>query len=244
MKRFKILDLFCGGGGASAGYFRAGFDVVGIDISPQPEYPFRFLHRNALLCDYEFLSSFDAIHASPPCQAYSTAGNAARANGKQYPDLFHQTKAMLIASGLPYIIENVLGSPAKGVRLMGHMFGLGVIRERIFESNIPLTVPFSRSFEGSIDAGDFVTVAGNSKRAKEWNNAMGINWITDKDQLKESIPPDYTEFLGRQLIDHLKNEELPKDENRSKHEAMVFHEFRQTHKQPAFNENYGPHLFP
>lgn len=205
--RKRLLDLFCGGGGAAAGYFRAGFDVVGVDIVSQPDYPFRFLRRNATLCDYEFLWKFDAVHASPPCQGFSRGSAAARAAGKEYDDFYHVTKAMLEASGLPYVIENVVGSPLHGVRLMGHMFGLGVIRERIFESNIPISVELSRSYNGSVKSGEFVTVAGNAKNANLWGDAMGINWIRDRNQLKESIPPDFTEFIGRQLYDYLEKHE-------------------------------------
>lgn len=222
--RYRLLDLFCGGGGASAGYFRAGFDVIGVDVNQQPEYPFRLLRRDAILSDYEFLDKFDVVHASPPCQGYSRGSIAARAAGRVYDDFYPAVKAMLVASGKPYVIENVVGSPLKGVRLMGHMFGLGVVRERIFESNVPISVPFQRSYSGSIESGEYVTVAGNRKDSVRWKDAMGINWIRDLDQLKEAIPPDYTEFIGRQLIYYLELKNQAKDDKPAKDEKRLQHE--------------------
>lgn len=201
-RRPRLLDLFCGAGGAGAGYFRAGFDVVGVDIQPQPNYPFRALQRDALGMTYEELLSFDVIHASPPCQAYSNASLAARRAGRDYPDLYHATLRMLVASGLPYIIENVPGSPVKGVRLWGDMFGLGVLRPRIFESNLSLTVPPRQRTGGSVKTGEYVTVAGNGKDTSRWADAMGMNWA-QPDEIKEAIPPAYTEYLGYQMIEYL-----------------------------------------
>jgi len=236
MSRYTILDLFCGGGGAGAGYFRAGFNIIGIDHKPQPDYPFKIWVRDAIHCTYDLLDRFDAIHASPPCQAYSRASNAPKAAGKEYIELYHQTKAMLIASGKPYIIENVVGSPAKGVRLMGTMFGLGVIRERVFESNVSLDVHLSRAYSGSVASGEYVTVAGNSKDAKRWRDAMGINWIKDNAQLKEAIPPDYTEFLGRQLMAYLINDDRQKDEKQPNHECRGLPENLALNEFPGMNE--------
>jgi len=237
MQRYKLLDLFCGGGGAGAGYFRAGFDVVGIDIAQQPDYPFRFLRRDALNCDYAFLWQFDAIHASPPCQQYSRGSVVARKNGKVYPDLYRATKAMLEASGLPYVIENVVGSPARGVRLMGHMFGLGVIRERIFESNMPFVADYTRAYYGSVSGGEYVTVAGNSKGASSWGDAMGINWISSRETLKEAIPPAYTEFLGLQLVAHLDeklhNHKHQENDKNREHDKRLQYELRNSHKSAA-----------
>lgn len=191
----RLLDLFCGGGGASVGYYRAGFDVVGVDLNPQPFYPFEFVQANALSLDYDFLQSFDVIHASPPCQQYSCGSALARKRGYQYPDLVHPVRAMLIASGLPYIMENVVGSPVKGIGLCGSMFGLGVRRHRIFESNVKIDIPSKCSCRGK----SWITVAGNSYPKNEGAHAMGINWPMDKDQLTECIPPIYTEYLGEKL---------------------------------------------
>lgn len=195
----RLLDLFCGIGGASVGYWRAGFDVVGVDIVVQPFYPFKFIQKDALSLDYDFLMSFDAIHASPPCQAYCSVASPARKRGKKYPDLFVSVRRMLIAAGLPYIIENVPGSPARGIGLCGSMFGLGVKRHRIFESNIPLHLPDTPcTCSGHI--GEYITVAGSTFAKDEGAAAMGIDWPVDKFQLKEAIPPAYTQFLGRQLL--------------------------------------------
>jgi len=207
MMTLRLLDLFCGAGGASVGYWRAGFDVVGVDIASQPFYPFEFIKAEALSLDYDFLMSFDAIHASPPCQAYSTASALARRRGIRYPDLFNPVRRMLIASGLPYIIENVVGSPARGIGLCGTMFGLGVKRHRIFESNIPLMLP-DVPCSCSDHPGEFITVAGSMFGKAEGAAAMGIDWPIDKFQLKEAIPPAYTEFLGHQLRRNA-NDKLP-----------------------------------
>jgi DNA (cytosine-5)-methyltransferase 1 len=200
--RPRILDLFCGGGGAGVGFFYAGFDVVGVDLNDQPFYPFEFIKADALSLDYEFLMSFDAIHASPPCQQYSTGGALARKRGKQYPDLFRPVHRMLTAAGLPYVIENVVGSPAQGIGLCGSMFGLGVRRHRIFQSNVPLTLP-DTPCTCSDHHGEYITVAGSSFTKNEGALAMGIDWPIDKFQLKEAIPPAYTEHIGKQLIAHL-----------------------------------------
>src|SRR5579863_7270873 len=135
---FKILDLCCCAGGAAVGYARAGFEVVGVDIDPQPHYPFEFWQMDALRLNYAQLLTFDAIHASPPCQGYCTVTSSARRRGVVYPDIYRPIKRMLVASGLPYIIENVPGSPARNaVKLCGTQFGLKVYRHRLFESNFP-----------------------------------------------------------------------------------------------------------
>jgi DNA (cytosine-5)-methyltransferase 1 len=201
-----LLDLFCGGGGASVGYFRAGFDVVGVDKAPQPFYPFQFIQADALSLDYDFLMSFDAIHASPPCQAYSVGSALARKRGKLYPDLFKPVHRMLTAVGLPYIIENVQGSPAQGIGLCGTMFGLGVKRHRLFQSNVSLILP-STPCTCSSHPGEFITVAGSSFSKVEAKAAMGIDWPIDNFQLKEAIPPAYTQFIGAQLLNYI-NEKL------------------------------------
>jgi len=195
----KLLDLFCGAGGASVGYYYAGFDVVGVDQRDQTFYPFEFIKADALSLDYEFLMSFDVIHASPPCQNYSTGSALARMRGKKYPDLFKPVHRMLIAAGVPYVIENVVGSPAKGIGLCGSMFGLGVRRHRIFQSNIPLSLP-DTPCTCSDHHGEYITVAGSSFSKDEGALAMGIDWPIDKFQLKEAIPPAYTEWIGKQLI--------------------------------------------
>lgn len=192
------------------GYRRAGFDVVGVDINPQPNYPFPFQQMDAMLvlqgmADYPHHWDFDAIHASPPCQAYSWS--ARRWTEVERDDLVAPTRDLLRATGLPYVIENVVGAPlVSPIRLCGEMFGLEVIRHRLFESNVPMVEPPHPKHRGTVKDGTYVTVAGHGgdnikgrggRAAKQ--KAMGIDWMTDV-ELNESIPPTYTEWIGRQLI--------------------------------------------
>jgi len=134
----KALDLFCGAGGASMGIFRAGFDVTGVDIAPQPRYPFEFRQGDALAAD---LRGYDFVWASPPCQRYTRAQNAAK-NAHAHPDLVAPIRAKLEAWGGPWIIENVVGAPlVNPLTLCGLAFGLNVKRHRLFESNCFLLAP-------------------------------------------------------------------------------------------------------
>ncbi len=191
------------------GYHRAGFDeIVGVDIKPQPRYPFTFVQGDAL----EYLAShgreFDAIHASPPCQKYSWA---AKRWHVERADLVPATLELLDRLGVPFVVENVLAAPLRhAVVLCGTQFGLGVIRHRLFESNRVVFAPGSPCHhQGTVRGGDYVTVAGHggdnikgrgSRAAKQ--AAMGIDWMNDR-ELNESIPPAYTEFIGRQLLEAL-----------------------------------------
>ncbi|MDQ6719338.1 MAG: DNA cytosine methyltransferase [Candidatus Dormibacteraeota bacterium] len=138
----RLLDLFCCAGGAGVGFARAGFDVVGVDIKPQPNYPFEFIQADALNLDPGLLESFDAVHASPPCQSYSDLAKRNR-NGHMWPRLIEPTRKLLRSLGVPYIIENVEGAPLiDPVILCGTMFSeLRVIRHRLFESNLDLIAP-------------------------------------------------------------------------------------------------------
>lgn len=202
----KLLDLYCKAGGAGYGYHQAGFEVVGVDIEPQPNYPFKFIQADAI----EFLktadlSEYDVIHASPPCQAYSWS---ARRWHKEWPDLIDPTRELLQNTGKPYIIENVVGAPLiDPLVLCGTMFGLKVIRHRLFESNIKLYAPCKCNHKGTVKNGDYVTVAGHGgdgcAKYSVWCKAMGIDWMT-KEELTQAIPPCYTNFIGEQLIDYLK----------------------------------------
>jgi DNA (cytosine-5)-methyltransferase 1 len=207
--RPRLLDLFCGAGGAAMGYHRAGFEVVGVDIKPQPNYPFEFIQADALTFP---LDGFDAIHASPPCQLFSRAGHLRTAQGGKASaiNLIPETRAALVASGLPYVIENVPGAPLSGVTLCGSTFGLGVRRHRIFESDaLILSLGPCRHREQGRPVGvyhvmgDHVPQGGTTARdLDEGQRAMGIDWMTWR-ELRESIPPAYTEFIGRQLIARL-----------------------------------------
>ncbi len=203
-----ILDLYCGAGGATKGYQNAGFKVVGIDIKPQPRYCGDwFIQASALDCDYDFLALFDMIHASPPCQKYSKASAIARKRGKIYPDLIPQTRQLLAAASLPFVMENVPEAPLRpDICLDGTMFDLRVIRRRAFETNIPdmPRYPKPSKIDGSVIDGDYVTVAGKgggagSRLKRDWSSAMGIDWML-KNELKESIPPAYTEWIGLEAL--------------------------------------------
>lgn len=196
------------------GYHRAGFEVVGVDIDPQPRYPFEFIQGDALNLDPDFLATFDAIHASPPCQSYS---DLARRNGNahMWPRLVEPVRNMLTGLGVPYVIENVEGAPLNDpIVLCGTMFPeLRVIRHRLFESNVRFNVPrhgkhplvFThdkrKKHYGKLDQNvSFVQVTGGGNcSVANAKDAMGIDWMT-KGELNEAIPPLYTEYLGQQLL--------------------------------------------
>jgi DNA (cytosine-5)-methyltransferase 1 len=200
----RLLDLFCCQGGAGMGYFRAGFTVVGVDIAPQPRNPFIFFQRDAIDFLRHHGKAFDAIHASPPCQAFT---NAQRIMGNEHPDLIGPTRELLEEIGRPYVIENVPGAPLRDpVELCGAMFGLRTYRHRLFESNIKLDAPehpehIARTTKMGRrpQPGEFMHVVGNFSGVAEAREAMGIDWMT-RDGLRESIPPAYTEHIGRQLM--------------------------------------------
>lgn len=193
----RLLDLCCGAGGASVGYARAGFEVVGVDIMPQPRYPFTFYLADALTFPLE---GFDAIHASPPCQAYSVCQRFLK-RPDAYPVFLPDLRERLRRWGGPWILENVVGAPMPGaVLLCGTMFGLGVLRHRLFESSHLLFAPARCWHRGKTQeyGGSYVCVAGHRFRRDEARQAMGIGWMTAK-ELCQAIPPAYTEWLGRQL---------------------------------------------
>lgn len=201
----RLLDLFCGAGGCSVGYASSGFDVVGVDIVPQPRYPFEFHQSDAM--EYP-LVGFDVIHASPPCQRYTQLGT--REDLGHYPDLVDLVRRMLQVNATPWVIENVPGSPLRNpVVLCGGMFGLRSYRHRLFESSEPLTAPEHTPHTVRVNR------RGENRR-EHWNNggfltitgdvgtycgleAMGIDWMTGN-ELSQAIPPAYTEWIGRQLL--------------------------------------------
>jgi DNA (cytosine-5)-methyltransferase 1 len=201
--RLRLLDLFCGAGGAAMGYHRAGFVVVGVDIASQPHYPFSFYRGDAMDADFiATLGLFDAIHASPPCQAYSIATQVTR---DRHPDLLPVVRNYLQATGLPWVIENVPGAPMRtDYRLCGCMFGLPrLVRERWFETSwhgFDLRAPCHHP-EPPIT----ITVKGQPNHtgtAAEAIAALGIDWMTSRER-GQAIPPAYTEHIGRQLLDVL-----------------------------------------
>jgi DNA (cytosine-5)-methyltransferase 1 len=201
----RLLDLFCGAGGAAMGYSRAGFEVVGVDIKPQPHYPFEFHQADALEYVAEHGREFDAIHASPPCQAYAITNNIWKKRDA-YPMLIEPTRDLLVASGLPYVIENVPGAPLiDPVILCGDMFGLRVIRHRLFESSVFMLHPVHvkhtarASYGRTPKNGEHFTISGHFGDVAGGRKAMGIDWMT-RDELAQAIPPAYTEWIGAQLI--------------------------------------------
>lgn len=213
-----LLDLFCKAGGAGAGYAQAGFEVVGVDIEPQRRYPFDFIQGDVLALTPDFLAGFDAIHASPPCQAHTSLKTMH--NAKDHPNLIPATRAMLKASGKPYVIENVEGAKAElidPILLCGTMFGLGVEdaelrRHRLFETSFPVVMrPQCQHTEGAVIGiyGGHVRNrrrrAGSQDRGREdytidqGRAAMGCDWMTVA-ELSQAIPPAYTRFLGEHLL--------------------------------------------
>ncbi len=202
----RLLDLFCGAGGAAVGYHCAGFDVIGVDIKPMPHYPFEFHQTDALEYVAGHAHEYDVIHASPPCQAYSVTQ---RIHGRTYPKLIGATRDLLKATGRPWVIENVIGSHLDGITLCGVMFGLKTYRHRQFESNVLLMQPphtkhheFSVQVGRRASEGQFMTIAGHIASIEYARHVMDIDWMT-RDELVEAVPPAYTEFIGRQLLTYL-----------------------------------------
>lgn len=208
MSRPRLLDLFCGIGGASVGYARAGFDVVGVDLAPMPDYPFEFVKADAVTFP---LAGFDAVHASPPCAAYTALAKGTNAvRGVEHPRLYEVTAERLRACGLRYVIENPAARP--DVRLCGEMFGLGVLRHRNFElGGWSMSQPVHRPHRGRVRGwrhgeyfdGPYVAVygsGGGKASHDEAAEALRIEWATDTAALYQAIPPAYTEFIGRGLI--------------------------------------------
>jgi DNA (cytosine-5)-methyltransferase 1 len=201
-----ILDAYSGAGGAAVGYHRAGFDVVGVDIAPQPRYPFAFERGDAIEFIRRHGREFDAIHASPPCQHYTPL--RARQGWKDYPDLMAATRAALVAAGRPYVIENVPGAPLLHyVTLCGGMFGLRTYRHRRFETSFLLMQPAhpkhttrtcTKKRRAGWDAGLHVSVTGDVG-TYVGRLALGIDWMTG-DELSQAIPPAYTNWLGARLL--------------------------------------------
>jgi DNA (cytosine-5)-methyltransferase 1 len=215
-----MLDLFCGAGGAAMGYHRAGFDVVGVDNRPQPRYPFEFHQGDAMTWP---LDGYDAVHASPPCQDHSTLAAFQPSKGTGW--MLAAIRDRLTASGLPYVIENVMGAPMPGaLKLCGTELGLrtetrtcGEVwlrRHRQFESNVFLLgagrchCHLRRTvgvYGGAVAgrkarAGRRVMVGPGSSLASR--EVMGIDWMT-RDELDQAIPPAYTEFVGEQLLERV-----------------------------------------
>jgi DNA (cytosine-5)-methyltransferase 1 len=222
----RLLDLYCGAGGAAKGYQRAGFHVTGVDIEPQPNYcGDKFVQDDAMLLLADFARGraecdYLAVHASPPCPNYSILAKNMGVSGN-HPDLIGGTRYLLEMTGLPYVIENVVGSPLKdpimlcGSSLGLHASGMDLHRHRLFELNWELGTllpPCSRQHAMSMGVYGNGTnkwhrdKLGRNLTVAEQREAMGIDWMA-RDRLSQAIPPAYTELLGTQLMAHLNAQE-------------------------------------
>lgn len=203
---FTCLDLFCGAGGAAEGYSQAGFTLTGVDVVPQPHYPFEFVLGDALTLPIRFLRRFDLVHASPPCPRYSAMTDCRPGEAGLHPDLILAVRNRLTKAGVPYVIENVIEAPLLNpVFLCGRMFGLRLYRHRLFETSWPLRqrahrihdMPASKA--GHWEPGTVMSVAGNFSPMSVAKKAMGITWMT-RDELRDAIPPAYTRWIGGEYV--------------------------------------------
>lgn len=220
----RLLDLYCCQGGASEGYEEAGFDVYGVDIDPQPRYPFMFVQMDALDAMQALLAGgsitfkdshgnretvtlddFYAIHASPPCQAHTKAW---KLNKREHPKLIAPTRDLLLQSKLPYVIENVEEAAVELIRperLCGASFGIDTYRHRLFETNWSLFTPphlthkarTTKMGRAPVD-GEYMHIVGNFSGVDKARQVMGMSWAS-RDGLREAIPPAYAKFIGLQL---------------------------------------------
>lgn len=206
----KLLDLCCGSGGAALGYHWAGFDVTGVDIKSQVNYPFKFIKADAMNFPLEEMQKYDAIHASPPCGAYTVARHMnPQERRKHYPELVKPLRGLFQETGLPYVIENVMGAPLiASVMLCGTMFpNLKVYRHRLFEANFPIPQPPHPKHKNKVapkerppEPDEFMTIAGHFMGVDEARQAMGgLYWMSTRD-LAEAIPPQYTFFIAKHML--------------------------------------------
>lgn len=205
----RLLDLFCCQGGAGMGYHQAGFEVTAVDLFPQPRNPFPFVQMDAVEFLRKYWRMFDAVHTSPPCQAFT---NAQKLMGNEHPNLIEPIREILEEIGLPYVIENVPGAPLNDpFELCGAMFGLGTYRHRLFETNFYVDIPAhpkhvartTKMGRKPVD-GEMMHVVGNFSGVEKAKKAMGIDWMT-RDGLRESIPPAYTRHIGADLMEEVLN---------------------------------------
>lgn len=229
--RPRALDLFSGAGGAAMGLYRAGFDVVGVDIKPQPRYPafhqaeyaehFEFIQADALSLDVEFMREFDFIWASPPCQAYTSIAAQHRHAGRSYPDLIDYVRIVLKVIDKPWVIENVPGAPLRTTaQLCGSAFGLRVRRHRLFESSFGLnyTQCYHKLQRKPIDVSgtgarritrrqdDHGGSCNKPRNLEEARRAIGIDWM-NRYEISQAIPPAYSQFIAQQALAVLGGEE-------------------------------------
>jgi site-specific DNA-cytosine methylase len=216
----RLLDAYCCAGGAGKGYADAGFEVQGVDVDPQPNYPFTFIQADAVRFLREnaawIRKHFAVVHASPPCQKHCALTKGTN-KGRVYGDFLAETRELLEALGLPYVIENVAGAPLrKDLMLCGEMFGLGVIRHRFFEFGGGLTPPriehpkhrgrVAGMRHGVWYEGPYLAVygqGGGKGTVKQWQQAMGIDWTDVRREIAEALPPSYTRFIGEHVMREL-----------------------------------------
>lgn len=223
-RRPRLLDLFCGAGGAAAGYAAAGFDVIGVDVVPQPRYPYEFRRGSAF--DVRDFAEFDAVHASPVCKVHTSLKWF---SGPEHTNQIPAVRRLLRRSGLPYVIENVVGAPLHDPALLcGSMFGLAVRRHRLFELGgwtvaapacdhatqdavKPYAVLRYHSGRPVVVPSSVVGVYGGGQglgpgEVALWRQVMEIDWMTRR-ELAQAIPPAYTRWLGRRLRNHVRGME-------------------------------------
>lgn len=235
--KVRVLDVFCGAGGCSVGYYGAfssrGYEceVVGWDKEAMQDYPYIFCRGDAMevLADVNYVRSFDFVHTSPPCPFYS---NATPVGVKaSHPDLVGPVRELLIAASVPSVIENVMPSPVRpDIVLSGAMFGLKVVRRRKFETVNWFTLATGAvPINGTARKGDYITVAGNGSKVnadhksrdwaqpykhwkgsviESWSDAMGIHWMKSRKALANAIPPAYTHYIGELFIDNFFDKRL------------------------------------
>lgn len=205
MRKLKALDLFCCAGGASKGLAAAGYEVTGVDIEPQPNYPFKFIQADATKMSLDFIRQFDFVWASPMCQKFTAYGRRP-SHVKPVANLIPATRKLLKAAGVPYVIENVPGAPLlKPVTLCGSMFNLDVRRHRLFEASFPIKPP-PCNHAAQTPRFPPATNRKNLRKTVEvgvWriplevqHKAMGIDWM-ELEELSQAIPPAYSEFIAR-----------------------------------------------
>lgn len=205
----RLLDLFCGEGGAAAGYAATGFEVVGVDIADQPRYPFEFHRGDAMTWP---LDGFQAVHASPPCQDHSSLSSLVEAHGTGW--MLAATIARLAEWGGVWVVENVDGADMPGsLTLCGSEFGLGaggriLRRHRRFVSSVLLMGAGGCHCHGWPTGGVYGNGGGGQQtrgfkfNAAESREAMGMPWAS-RSGVSQAIPPAYTLFIGEQLLAHL-----------------------------------------
>ena len=219
MRKPRVLDLFCGAGGMAMGLSRAGFEVVGVDVEEQPYYPFEFWQMDALDA-WPHFADFDALHASPPCQAWTRARRFGRGRD-DHPQLIEPTRELFARSGLPWSIENVAGTKGElrgTVRLCGSMFGLMVERHRYFElSHMAFQPPCDHKrwtkkvfpgtprADGSRPLSRVVNPMASGISHDVFAESMGIDWMPatgfrPSRELHNAIPPAYGEWIGDHLM--------------------------------------------